>query len=59
MNEQEFFKYAYYLIVGPKDDAELKEFTDLYNQYHKIKEEKNIKEWLQLKAKIVIHGMKW
>lgn len=39
MTEQEFFKYAYYLIIGPKDDAELKELTDLYNQYHNIKKE--------------------
>lgn len=37
MTEHEFFKYAYYLIVGPKDDAELEEFTNLRKQYYKIK----------------------
>lgn len=38
MTEQEFFKYAYYLIVAPKDDAELEEFTNLRKQYYKIKQ---------------------
>lgn len=38
MNEQEFFKYAYYLIIGPKDDAEFEEFSKLRNQYYKIKQ---------------------